>query len=99
MINNSIKYGEITHRFYNITVIFKILNFKNGKTILSFSIQKEPHEWLHYKVKENFDYSKKIVENTIKHFENIPIDSSDIDLCLRKAFSLCKFKPYLYWIS
>jgi len=87
-MNKSNKYDEITHRFINSTVLFKILDFKDGRTIISFSLQGE--QSLHYKVKGSVDYAKKIMENTIKHFKDIPVDCGDIDLCLRKAFSLQK---------
>jgi len=83
---------QIIHRFYNITVIFSIYHYKNNKTIISFSLNEKTNdgEQYSYKVKENIDYAKKIINNTIKHFENISIDCSDIDLCLKKTFSLRK---------
>jgi len=84
----------INHRFYNDTVLFSILSLQDNKTMLSFSFQEESNKFFHYKVKGNVEYSKKIVENIFKLFENIPVDSGDIDLCLRKTFSLRNINPY-----
>jgi len=92
--NNDGEYEEKICPFLFITVIFSIKPYKRS-TILSFT-ESFPSEkahncgWYRYKVKGSVDYAKKIVENTVKEFFNIPIDLGDIDLCLKKAFSLRK---------
>jgi hypothetical protein len=86
---------EKTHRFYNITVKFLIKPVKHTRTLLSFTclsiLGEEDHNdiWHRYRVKGNIDYAKKIVDNTIIALDNIAIDCSDLDLCL-KSFSLRK---------
>jgi len=83
----------ITHHFYNCTVTFSLYSsYKETETIISFFLNEKPNDngQYSYRVKENIDYAKKIVNNTLKHFEDIPIDESDIDLCFKKTFSLRK---------
>ena len=81
----------ITHYFYNLTVKFSIKPFKHTRTFLSFT---GDNFWHRYKVKGNIDYAKKIVDNTIIALDSIAIDCSDIDSCLRKAFSLRRINPH-----
>jgi len=86
---------EKIHRFYNMTVKFLITPSKHGKSVLSYTCVISPGEtfadvWNSYSVNGNIDYARKIVENTIIALDSIAIDSSDIDSCLRKAFSLRK---------
>jgi len=92
--NNDEEYEEKIFSFFIMTVIFTIKPYKRSETILSFtessSSEKANATWHRYKVKGSVDYSKKIVENTVKEFENIPVDCDDIDLFFRKTFSLRK---------
>jgi len=91
------EYEEKICPFLIMTVIFSIKHYKRSETILSFtessSSEKTNITWHRYKVKGNVDYAKKIAENTVKEFENIPIDCDDIDLFFRKTFSLKKINP------
>jgi len=91
--NNNEEYEEKIFPFLIMTVIFSIKPYKHSKTILSFKEffpSEKAHNggWRRYKVKGSVGYAKKIVENTIKEFDNIPIDLNDIDTCLKKTFSL-----------
>jgi hypothetical protein len=87
--NNDEAHEEKIYHFLNMTVIFSIKPRKNHETILSFT-DSSSSEFHRFKVKGSVDYAKKIAENTVKEFYNIPIDLGDIDLCLKKAFSLRK---------
>jgi len=83
-------YEEKIFSFYNAAAIFFIKSVKRSKTTLSFAF---PDGVFHcYKVKGNIDYAKKIAENTFRLFENSAFDFYDVDLCLRKTFSLKHFK-------
>jgi len=77
---------KIIANFYNMSVLFIIKSVKNSITQLDL-IYSDNSRYL-YKVKGNVDYAKKIISNTIKHFENSSADCYDIDLCLRKTFAL-----------
>jgi len=95
--NNDEEYEKRICPFFLMTVIFSIKPYKRSETILSFtesSPSEKAHngEWYRYKVKGNVDYAKKIAENTVKEFENLPIDCGDLDLFFRKTFSLRKIK-------
>jgi hypothetical protein len=92
--------AEKDKHFYNIIIRFEIKSDKKNNTILSFN-KFPPHRdkydrsWYRYVIKEGVDHAKKIVSNIIKHFDNVPIDCIDIDLCLKKSFSLRKTKKNL----
>jgi hypothetical protein len=81
---------EKSYRFYNIDIKFSIRPGKHAETVLSYTCEAHDGVCNRYKIKGNTDYAKKIVENTVIAFDNTPIDCGDIDLCLRKAFSLQK---------
>jgi len=72
--------------FYNISVMFIIKFVKKSSTLLDLIYSDDVHYL--YKVNGNIDYSKKIIANTVKLFKNSSADCYDIDLCLRKTFSL-----------
>ena len=84
------EYEEKICPLYNTTVIFSIKSYKQSETTLSFTDSSSSEKVYRYTVKGSVDYAKKIVENTVKSFDNTPVDCGDIDLCLRKAFSLRK---------
>jgi len=82
-------YEEKKCCFYNLSVIFSIKSGKRGETVLSF---KEAHNgaWRHYKVKGSVNYAKKIADNAVIALNGAAVDCDDIDLFLRKSFSLRK---------
>jgi len=77
---------EIVANFYNMSVLFVLNSIKTSITQLSFIYS--GNIYYLYKVNGNIDYSKKIISNLVKHFENVSADCYDIDLCLRKTFKL-----------
>ncbi|GBU28277.1 hypothetical protein R84B8_01835 [Treponema sp. R8-4-B8] len=94
-LNYDGEYEEKTFLLSNMAVIFTVTPYKRSETLLSFTLSSPSENARNgalqsYKVKGSADYAKKIAENAAKEFENIPCDSGDIDLCLRKAFSLRK---------
>jgi len=77
---------EIVANFYNMSVTFIVKSVKKSITLLNLIYSDDVHYL--YKVNGNVDYAKKIMANTVKHFENSSADCYDIDLCLRKTFKL-----------
>jgi len=86
--NNDEEYEEKTFPFYNKTIIFSVKPAERSETVLVFTDSASSGKTYSYKLKGSVDYAKKIAENTVKEFENIPVDCGDIDLFLRKTFSL-----------